>query len=129
MSRDEYSEAGTGMVKATVPLLLALVALFAFYARWAGWMSDKVFSPREEQVRRETFKQSQAYNDGMAQDLDRMFVRFCPFCGTPAPALRPRKRSPAKVSISIDGGYYCSTCSKDHSCKCAPPELLWEPVS
>lgn len=76
MSRDEYSEAGTGMVKATVPLLLALVALFAFYARWAGWMSDKVFSPREEQVRRETFKQSQAYNDGMAQDLDRMFLDY-----------------------------------------------------
>ncbi len=56
-------------------------------------------------------------------------VRFCPFCGTPAPALRPRKKPPAKVSISIDGGYYCSTCHKDHGCRCAPPESLWEPVS
>jgi hypothetical protein len=55
-------------------------------------------------------------------------VRFCPFCGAPAPALRLRKRPPAKVAICIDGGYHCSTCGKDRGCRCAPPELLWEPV-
>lgn len=41
-----------------------------------GWVAQgnefflaKVFSPRMEQVRRETFEQSKAYNQGMAQEL------------------------------------------------------------
>jgi hypothetical protein len=29
----------------------------------------KVFAPREEAVRRETFEQSKAYNEGMAQEI------------------------------------------------------------
>ena len=34
-----------------------------------GYASYKFFAPRYEQVRYDTFKQSQAYNDGMLRDL------------------------------------------------------------
>jgi hypothetical protein len=34
-----------------------------------GYESYKFFAPRYEQVRYDTFKQSQAYNDGMLRDL------------------------------------------------------------
>jgi len=36
----------------------------------------KVFSPKYEQVRHDTFKQSQAYNDGMIQELQAMRLDY-----------------------------------------------------
>lgn len=51
--------------------ILALVSLFAL-----GWLVAgnnlammKVFAPATEQVRRETFEQSKAYQDGVVQEL------------------------------------------------------------
>lgn len=48
-----------------------------------GWLVQgndfflaKVFSPKMEQVRRETFEESKAYNDGMAQELDNMRFEY-----------------------------------------------------
>ena len=36
----------------------------------------KYFSPKEESVRREVFEQSKAYNQGMTQELDNMYIEY-----------------------------------------------------
>jgi hypothetical protein len=46
--------------------LLGLGWLFAMN----GWLMSKTFMLRMEQVRRDTFVQSQAYNEGQAQQLE-----------------------------------------------------------
>ena len=46
-------------------LLLALV----WVIQGDSFFMYKVFAPRTEAVRRQVFKQSQAYNDGMAQEV------------------------------------------------------------
>ncbi len=47
---------------------------------WAFTGNDlflyKVFAPKVEQVRHDTFKQSQAYNDGMASQLQSMQFKY-----------------------------------------------------
>ena len=47
---------------------------------WIGtandWAMFKVFAPKMEQVRRETFEQSKAYNQGMIQDLRGMQIEY-----------------------------------------------------
>jgi hypothetical protein len=52
--------------------ILAFVAILAL--GWVlmgnGWLMSKAFLPRMEQVRRDTFVQSQAYNEGQAQQLE-----------------------------------------------------------
>ena len=54
--------------------VLALIALFGL--SWAIQGNDfflyKVFAPKYEQVRRETFEQTKSYKQGMVQDLLRM---------------------------------------------------------
>lgn len=48
-----------------------------------GWLSAgndflmfRFFAPRQEAVRRETFEQSKAFNQGMVQELDAMFQEY-----------------------------------------------------
>lgn len=55
-----------------------LLGLFAL-----GWITQgnnffmlKVFAPKYEQVRRETFEQSKAYNQGMIQELQNMQFEY-----------------------------------------------------
>ena len=40
------------------------------------YLMQKEFAPKYEQVRRDTFKQSQAYNEGMAQELRRYQMEY-----------------------------------------------------
>ena len=40
-----------------------------FGLNYAGYMNFKFFAPKVEQVRYDTFKQSQAYNEGMLREL------------------------------------------------------------
>lgn len=58
--------------------VLVLVALLGL-----GWLFQgqdfflyKVFAPKYEQVRRETFEQSKAYNQGMVQELQNMQFEY-----------------------------------------------------
>jgi len=57
-------------------LAIVLVIVGLFFLGWLVQGNDyfmfKVFAPKMEQVRRETFEQSKAYNQGMAQDLESM---------------------------------------------------------
>jgi hypothetical protein len=61
------------------------VATVAMGLAWAIQGNEffmlKVFAPKIEQVRRETFEESKAYNDGTAQELRRMqseYIRATP---------------------------------------------------
>lgn len=49
---------------------LAAIALLLFFMQLLGFGLFKTFAPKYEQVRRETFEQSQAYNEGMRRDLE-----------------------------------------------------------
>jgi hypothetical protein len=49
---------------------LVCVVLLAIFMQTLGFSLFKTFAPRYEQVRRETFEQSQAYNEGMRRDLE-----------------------------------------------------------
>ena len=56
-------------------------------------------------------------------------VTCCPFCCTPVPKLRKRKRPPAKFLVVVDNGYYCDTCrDRLNGCACPHPEVLWEKI-
>ncbi len=59
-----------------------VVAIFAAFIL-LGWaiagnefFMFKVFAPKMEQVRRETFEQSKAYNQGMVQELQNMQFQY-----------------------------------------------------
>lgn len=49
---------------------LALLIGIGFGLNYVGLIQFRFFAPRAEQVRYDTFKQSQAYNDGMLTDLE-----------------------------------------------------------
>ncbi len=59
-------------------ILLATIVVLGL--SWAFTGNDfflyKVFAPKMEQVRHDTFKQSQAYNDGMASQLENMQFKY-----------------------------------------------------
>jgi hypothetical protein len=57
--KDFFSAVGAFIVFVAVIMLFSLLS-------YEGY---KFFAPRYEQVRYDTFKQSQAYNDGMLRDL------------------------------------------------------------
>lgn len=69
------------------PWFALLISTFVL-ALGLSWLAQgnesflfRVFAPRMEQARRETFEQSKAYNEGMAQELRRMqgeYVRATP---------------------------------------------------
>ena len=67
------------MVKTVVGVtLLAVVLLFGL-----GWLIQgnnfflyQVFAPKYEQIRRDTFEQSKAYNQGMIQELQNMQFEY-----------------------------------------------------
>jgi hypothetical protein len=58
---------------------------------WVGvannWAITKVFAPRMEQVRRETFEQSKAYNQGQAQQLEQFQFQYIKAAPADRPAL------------------------------------------
>ena len=70
-------------------VLLVLVVLLG--AMWLLQGNDfflyRAFAPRYEQVRRETFEQSKAYRQGMAQELDAMRFEYVKATESPKTAL------------------------------------------
>lgn len=55
---------------------ICTIALLAFVANVLGLASFAFFAPKVEQVRFNTFKQSQAYNDGMLRDLENLRMEY-----------------------------------------------------
>lgn len=64
--------------KVVLYVFLALVAVLGI--TWLAQGNDfflyKAFAPKYEQVRRETFEQSKAYNQGMIQELQNMQFEY-----------------------------------------------------
>ena len=58
---------------------LGVIALFTLLGRFVAgndFFMFKYFAPKMEQVRRETFEQSKAYNQGMIQELQNMQFEY-----------------------------------------------------
>ena len=51
---------------------LVAIVLLSLFIQGNDWFVYKVFAPRYESVRRETYEQSKAYNTGMVQELQNM---------------------------------------------------------
>lgn len=78
MSNEDVKE-----VKAATGIGCALALGFIVLCFGLTWLAQgnefflmKVFAPREEAVRRQTFEQSKAYKEGMAQDLRHMQLEY-----------------------------------------------------
>lgn len=57
-------------------LLILTIAALGFVANMTGLASFKFFAPKVEQVRYDTFKEGQAYNDGMTRDLQNLRLQY-----------------------------------------------------
>ena len=67
----EYVKLMWGLVIAVISVML-----LAFVGNMLGFAQFAFFAPRIEQVRYDTFKQSQAYNDGMIRDLENLKLQY-----------------------------------------------------
>lgn len=70
---DDFSIARVLVVVACV--VSATVGL-AWFIQGSDFFMYKYFAPRTEQVRRETFERSKAYNEGTTQELRRMQLEY-----------------------------------------------------
>jgi cell division protein FtsW (lipid II flippase) len=64
-----------GYIVGAVLAVLAAFTLVAFLVTGDLWFY-KTYAPKYEQARYNTFKQSQAYNDGMAQQLSHYRLQY-----------------------------------------------------
>lgn len=70
------------VISGAIPIIvLAIVGvLLVLGASWAFWGNEfflyRWLEPRREQVRHDTFKQSEAYNEGVAQELQSMRLQY-----------------------------------------------------
>lgn len=60
----------------SVAALLLLGVGCVFSLEYYGLMSTKYFAPKFEAVRRETFEQSKAYNQGTIQEIENMYLEY-----------------------------------------------------
>ncbi len=59
-----------------IVVFVVIVTAIGFMTRGFGLISEKVFAPAQEQVRHDVFKESQSYRDGMANELDKMYLEY-----------------------------------------------------
>jgi hypothetical protein len=57
-------------------VLMILLCVLAVAGMGAQFLGFKIFAPLTEQVRYDTFKESQAYNDGMARELSSLRLQW-----------------------------------------------------
>lgn len=56
--------------------IIAIILAITWISQGNDWFMYKVFAPKYESVRRETFEQSKAYNQGMIQELQNMQFEY-----------------------------------------------------
>jgi hypothetical protein len=56
--------------------LLIILASLAFGLRWAGIQWTGFFGPKEENVRRQIFEETQSFNEGKQQDLAKYYLEY-----------------------------------------------------
>lgn len=81
--RDEDLEEVAESVESIAPRVLGIIVATVVVLCGVGWIAEgsefflaKVFAPKEEAVRRETFEQSKAYQEGVAQDLEQLRIEY-----------------------------------------------------
>jgi hypothetical protein len=62
-------------ILAGIGIIIAIL-VFTWVVQGNDFFLMKVFAPKYEQVRRETFEQSKAYNQGMLQELQNMQFQY-----------------------------------------------------
>jgi hypothetical protein len=55
---------------------LVFILVMGFLAQGTDFFMFKFWAPKYEAVRRDTFEQSKAYNEGMAQELEKMMLEY-----------------------------------------------------
>jgi hypothetical protein len=55
---------------------IVVLVIGAFAIQGTDFFLYKVFAPKQEAVRRQTFEQSKAYNQGMVQELQNMMFEY-----------------------------------------------------
>lgn len=55
---------------------IALIFGMDLGGSYYGWWKSSIFTPKYEQVRRTTFEQSRAFNEGLAQDLTKLRSQY-----------------------------------------------------
>ena len=53
-----------------------VVLIFVWMMQGNDFFLYRVFAPKYEQTRREVFEQSKAFNQGMAQEIDAMYLEY-----------------------------------------------------
>jgi NAD/NADP transhydrogenase alpha subunit len=66
---------------------MTVIVVLGFLVQGSDFALYKFFAPKMEQARRDTFEQSKAYNDGMAQDLQAMAFEYAKATPEQKPAL------------------------------------------
>ena len=66
----------TTRIAIAMALSLLLFALAVFGLNLLGLANFGFFAPKTEQVRYNTFKESQSYNDGMVRDLENLRMQY-----------------------------------------------------
>jgi len=85
----------------TITLLSILITVgLIFGLQYLDLFSYSIFAPKYEQVRRETFEQSKAYNDGMVQELESMRLDY-------TKANDEQKAALASVILHRSAAYQC----------------------
>lgn len=57
-------------------LAICSIGALVFFINILGFTNYSFFAPKVEQVRFDTFKQSQSYNDGMLRDLQELQLQY-----------------------------------------------------
>ena len=67
-----------GFIKATASIfgVVAVVGGMTFGGQYLDLWSTGFFQPRYEQIRNNTFHNSQSYNDGMVRDLENLRLEY-----------------------------------------------------
>lgn len=65
-----------GKVVGFVVLFFVVFLVSAWLFQGNDFFMYKIFAPKYEQVRRETFEQTKSYNQGVAQELNKQYTEY-----------------------------------------------------
>ena len=57
-------------------MFVVVMGILGFLGNYIGFFNYAFFAPKQEQVRYNVFKESQAYNDGMIRDLEDLKMTY-----------------------------------------------------
>jgi hypothetical protein len=76
-----------GLISIIITLLFLATATI-FGLSYLGYLSTAFYQPRYEEIRRQTFEQSRAFNEGMVRDLENIKMQYMTATDTEKVGLR-----------------------------------------